>query len=208
MSKCVADNGMSEAGTQLIVIGGSAGSLRVIVDLVTAIPAGFPIPLLVTIHRNGLFESGLEELLSSRTRHLIREVEEKEPVRPGTIYISPSDYHVLIEKDHSFSLDYSERVNYSRPSIDVTFKSAADVYGPRLLGILLSGANQDGAAGLEYIKEKGGISVVQDPATADVAYMPQSAISLSEVDYILAPAEIQALIFKFISPRQGGQWPV
>ena len=182
--------------TELIAIGGSAGSLQVIMELVTAIPEGFPIPLLLTLHRNGLFESGLEELLASRTRLRVREVEEKENILPGTVYVCPSDYHVLIEKDRSFSLDYSERVHYSRPSIDVSFRSAADVYGQQLVALLLSGANQDGAEGLEYVKMKGGITIVQDPSTADVSFMPQSAISLFAPDHILAPKEMAALIFR------------
>jgi two-component system chemotaxis response regulator CheB len=190
------DNIRQGPGTGLIVLGGSAGSLQVIMELVPAIPDGFPVPLLLTLHRNGIFESGLEELLASRTRLRVREVEEKEPIEPGTIYICPSDYHVLIEKDHSFSLDYSERVHYSRPSIDVCFRSAADAYGPQLLAVLLSGANQDGAEGLEYVRMKGGTTVVQDPATADVPVMPQSAISLLAPDHILTPGEMPALIFR------------
>ena len=182
--------------TELIAIGGSAGSLQVIIELVTAIPEGFPLPLLLILHRNGLFESGLEELLASRTRLRVREVEEKEPILPGTVYVCPSDYHVLIEKDHSFSLDYSERVHYSRPSIDVSFRSAADAYGPQLLAVLLSGANQDGAEGLEYVKMKGGITIVQDPLTADVPFMPRSALSLLAPDHVLRPKEMPALIFR------------
>jgi len=180
---------------KLIVIGGSAGSLQVIIDLVAATWPGFPIPLLLVLHRNGLFESSLEELLSSRTSLRCKEVEEKEPILPGTIYICPADYHVLLEKDHSFSLDYSERVHYSRPSIDVTFMSAADVYRDELACILLSGGNSDGAEGLEYVKERGGLTVVQDPATADVPYMPQYAILHADVDYVLKPGEMASFIF-------------
>jgi two-component system, chemotaxis family, protein-glutamate methylesterase/glutaminase len=187
---------------KLIAIGGSAGSLHIVLDLVTAIPCGFPAPLLLVLHRNGLFESSLEELLSSRTSLQIREVEEKDPIAPGTIYICPADYHVLIEKDHSFSLDYSERVNYSRPSIDVSFKSAADAYGKELLCLLLSGGNADGAEGLEYVKEKGGVTVVQDPLTAEVPFMPQCAINRTKIDFILPPSRMPALLFPpaFIFP--------
>jgi two-component system chemotaxis response regulator CheB len=180
---------------KLIVIGGSAGSLHVILGLVAAIPYGFPAPLLLVLHRNGLFESSLEELLSSKTSLQIREVEEKDPLTPGTIYTCPADYHVLIEKDHSFSLDYSERVNYSRPSIDVSFKSAADAYGKGLLCLLLSGGNADGAEGLEYVKEKGGVTVVQDPLTAEVPFMPQCAINRTKIDFILPPSQMPALLF-------------
>lgn len=173
---------------KLLVIGGSAGSLQVILSLLAAIGNDVPIPVLVVLHRNGVFESSLEELLSVRTGLPIREVEEKDVLRPGVVYICPADYHVLLEKDHTFSLDYSERIHFSRPSIDVTFRSAADVYGPALIGLLLSGGNADGAAGLVHIHQQGGITLVQDPLTADVPYMPQQAISLMAPTYIV-PAE-------------------
>ena len=173
---------------KFIVIGGSAGSLQVILDILTEIKPGFAIPILVVLHRNSVLGSSLEELFASRTDLPIKEVEEKEPVMPGAIYICPADYHVLLEQDHSFSLDYSERVNYSRPSIDVSFHSAADVYGEGLVCCLLSGGNADGVEGLEYMKERGGLAIVQDPATAEVPYMPQHAITRVEVDFVL-PAD-------------------
>ncbi|MHA4807119.1 chemotaxis protein CheB [Flavitalea flava] len=179
---------------KLIVIGGSAGSLQVLLNILSVIPANFPIPMLVVLHRNSAFESSLEELLASKTKAIIKEVEEKDAVTAGTIYICPADYHVLIEKEHSFSLDYSERVNYSRPSIDVTFRSAADAYGEGLACILLSGGNADGAEGLEYAKIMGGMTIVQDPASADVSYMPEQAIARTTVDHILPAMEIPGFI--------------
>jgi two-component system chemotaxis response regulator CheB len=179
---------------RLLIIGGSAGSLQVILELLTALRAGFPLPVLVVLHRNNVFESSLEDLFSSRTDLPIKEVEEKEPVLPGTVYLCPADYHVLVEKDHSFSLDYSERVHFSRPSIDVSFRSAADVYGAGLISLLLSGGNVDGAEGLQYIQERGGVTVVQDPQTADVPYMPQQAISRVKVDFIVPSEELPDFI--------------
>jgi two-component system chemotaxis response regulator CheB len=179
---------------KLIIIGGSAGSLQVILNFLAAIPRSFLLPVLVVLHRNGVFESNLEELFSSRTSLPVKEVEEKDPVVPGTIYVCPADYHVLLEKDHSFSLDYSERVNYSRPSIDVTFRSAADSFRRGLIALLLSGGNADGVEGLEYVKARGGVVVVQDPATADVPFMPQQAILKDEVDYVVPADEIPAFI--------------
>jgi two-component system chemotaxis response regulator CheB len=173
---------------ELMIIGGSAGSLQVILSILSEIHPDFPLPILIVLHRNSVFESSLEELLASRTRAPIKEVEEKEPILPGTIYIAPADYHVLIEWDHTFSLDYSERVNFSRPSIDVTFRCASDVYGAGLVCLLLSGGNADGVEGLQYVKGRGGVVVVQDPATAEVPYMPQHAVSQVEVDF-LVPAE-------------------
>lgn len=185
---------------KFIVIGGSAGSLQVILNFLTAVPSGFPLPILIVLHRNGVFESNLEELFSSRTKVPVKEVEEKEMAIPGTVYICPADYHVLLEKDHSFSLDYSERVNYSRPSIDVAFRSAADSFGEELIGLLLSGGNTDGVEGLEYIKARGGVVVVQDPVTADVPYMPQQAVLHGHVDYIVPGKELPAFILGLVRP--------
>ncbi len=179
---------------RLLAIGGSAGSLQVILAVLTAIGDSFPVPVLVVLHRNGLFESNLEDLFSSRTGLSIKEVEEKELLLDGTVYLCPADYHVLLETDRSFSLDYSERVHFSRPSIDVTFRSAADVYGAGLMGLLLSGGNADGVEGMRYVKALGGVTVVQDPATAEVPYMPQQAITGMSPDHILATEEIPGFV--------------
>jgi two-component system chemotaxis response regulator CheB len=180
--------------SRLLVIGGSAGSLQVVLAVLAAIGDDFPLPVLIVLHRNGGFESSLEDLFSSRTRLPIREVEEKDQLRAGTIYLCPADYHVLLEKDHSFSLDYSERVHFSRPSIDVTFRSAADIFGPGVIGLLLSGGNADGAEGMQYVQQRGGVTIVQDPATADVPYMPQQVISRMKVDFILPTDEIPGFV--------------
>jgi two-component system, chemotaxis family, protein-glutamate methylesterase/glutaminase len=180
--------------SRLLVVGGSAGSLQVVLSLLAAIGDDFPMPVLIVLHRNGGFESSLEDLFSTRTNLAIKEVEEKELLRTGTVYLCPADYHVLLEKDYSFSLDYSERIHYSRPSIDVTFRSAADIFGPGLICLLLSGGNADGAEGMQYVKEKGGLTIVQDPATADVPYMPQQAISRMNVDFIIPMDEIPGFV--------------
>ncbi|HEY4290563.1 MAG TPA: chemotaxis protein CheB [Puia sp.] len=179
---------------KLLVIGGSAGSLQVILSLLATTGGDFPVPVLVVLHRNGVFESSLEELLSVRTGLTIKEVEEKDILNPGIVYICPADYHVLLEHDHSFSLDYSERVHFSRPSIDVTFRSASDVYGRGLIGLVLSGGNADGADGLAYIRNRGGVAIVQDPLTADVPYMPQQAISRMQPDFIIPAEELSIFI--------------
>ena len=118
---------------RLLAIGGSAGSLPVILSILKVMGKGYPLPVLIVLHRNSTFESSLEELLTSRTHLSIKEVEEKEQLMPGMVYVCPADYHVLLEQDHTTSLDYSERVNFSRPSIDVTFRSAADAYGAGLI---------------------------------------------------------------------------
>jgi len=179
---------------RLLIIGGSAGSLQVIVAMLTALGKDYPMPVLVVLHRNGIFESTLEELLIIRTSQQIKEVEEKDFLRPGLVYIAPADYHVLLEQDRSFSLDYSERVNYSRPSIDVTFRSAAEVYTSGLIAVLLSGGNADGAEGMEVVKACGGYTIVQDPGTAEVPYMPQQALLRVEVDVVATTEDLPAIV--------------
>lgn len=175
---------------QLIAIGGSAGSLQAVLKILEFTKPDFLIPVLLVIHRNPAYPSNLEELLSVRTQFHSREVEEKDMIKPGYIYICPADYHVLIEKDHSFSLDDSEKVNFSRPSIDVVFKSASDVFKEKLLCILLSGANADGAEGLRYAKKNNAIVIIQDPEEAQVPVMPQEAIKRFKADHVLDTNEI------------------
>lgn len=176
---------------QLIVIGGSAGSLEVILKLIPALHVHLPVAIIIVTHRKPSNDEILVELLNARSEWPVKEAEEKEPVEANIIYIAPTDYHLLLEKDHTFSLDVSEKVNYSRPSIDITFESAAEVYGPSLLGILLSGANADGVDGMKSIKSHGGTCLVQDPDTADVDYMPRQAVEQVKVDKVL-PADQMA----------------
>lgn len=182
---------------KLVAIGGSAGSLQVILAIAASLGDSYPIPVLVVLHRNVGFESSLEDLISARTGLPIKEVEEKDPVRGGTIYLCPADYHVLVEQDLSFSLDYSERVNFSRPSIDVIFRSAADVFGAGFLAVLLSGGNADGVEGLQYVKSRHGATLVQDPATAEVPYMPQQAITRMKPDHVLGTESIPSFIHRW-----------
>ena len=174
----------------LIAIGGSAGSLQVLLKIFNYLKAPYDIPILLVLHRNLQYDSSLEELLKSRSTLYPREIEEKDPIKPGYIHICPADYHVLIESDHSFSLDNSEKVNYSRPSIDVVFKSAAEAFGSKLICVLLSGANADGADGMKVAKEKGATIVVQDPEDAQVPFMPQQALKLVDADLVLNGNEI------------------
>jgi two-component system, chemotaxis family, protein-glutamate methylesterase/glutaminase len=170
---------------KFIVIGGSSGSLRVILDILGNIPAHYPYAILLIIHRGNSLESALPELLLKKSNLPLREVEEKEKIIPSQVYLAPADYHVLIEADKTFSLDYSEKLNFSRPSIDVSFISAAAVFGEKLTGILLSGANDDGAEGIKTIKEHGGHTIIQDPDVAEVKYMPAQASLKSKIDKVL-----------------------
>lgn len=175
---------------ELIVIGGSTGSLDVLLNVLPALTPAFSPTIVIVLHRKNSADSTLVSLLASKTRIPVREVDDKEPLLPGFIYLAPADYHLLIEKDLTFSLDDSEKVNYSRPSLDVTFESAADVCGASLVGVLLSGANADGTNGLIAIRKAGGIVVVQKPETAQAAFMPQQAILNASIDYVLDVPEL------------------
>lgn len=179
---------------RLLIIGGSAGSLEVLLEILPKIKRGFCLPMIIILHRKSDNDFLLQQLLSTKTYLKVKEAEEKEVIEPETIYIAPADYHLLIERDHSFSLDYSEKVNHSRPSIDVTFQSAADVYEKDLMCILLSGANSDGSKGLKYLREKGGTAIAQQPANALVPYMPQQAILSKAVDLVLDNQEIASYL--------------
>lgn len=182
----------------LLIIGGSAGSLEVLLMLVAGLKP-LHMPIVIVVHRKEDNDSVLVELLSSRGSFPVKEAEDKETIVPGTIYIAPPDYHLLIEKNNSFSLDLSDRVNFSRPSIDVSFETAADALGEGLVALLLSGANADGAAGLEKVKAFGGLVIVQDPSSAEVSYMPKHAIETMEPDFIIAAPKLAGFINDLMS---------
>jgi two-component system chemotaxis response regulator CheB len=184
---------------RLIMIGGSAGSLQVILKLLPELRLFLPVTIVIILHRKPSHDETLVTLLSTKTSWPVREAEEKEPILPGHIYIAPPDYHLLVESDHTFSLDVSEKVNYSRPSIDITFESAAEVYGPALLAILLSGANADGQQGMHNIKAAGGACIVQHPESAEVAYMPMQAIGNVEIDAVLHAEELAPFLNKLFA---------
>jgi len=175
---------------EAIVVGGSAGALDALNAILPALPGDFPIPIAVVLHVSADGAPLLISVLASRCALAIKEAEDKEPIAPGTVYIAPANYHLLVENDRWFSLSVDELVHYSRPSIDVLFESAADAYGPALLGVLLTGANQDGARGLAAIQKAGGATIVQSPATAHVPTMPEAALRLIRPDLVLPLAEI------------------
>lgn len=175
---------------ELLVIGGSSGSLEVILSILMQLPADFQIPIVLVMHRSNSQESLLPGILALKSRLPLQEVEEKEVIRPAMVYLAPADFHVLIEKDKTFSLDYSEKMHYSRPSIDVTFISAAEVYGDRLMGILLSGANEDGTEGIREIKKQGGYCLIQDPRDATMEFMPRHALDNTKADAVLSGSGI------------------
>jgi two-component system, chemotaxis family, protein-glutamate methylesterase/glutaminase len=180
-------------GIDAVVIGASAGGVEVLSALLSVIPANCRVSFFVVVHIPRERPSLLPEVFGSRCALPVREAEDKEPVQPGTVYFAPPDYHMLIDKGPALALSGDEPVHFSRPSIDVLFDSAADIYGERLMGIILTGANQDGAEGLAAIGLAGGRTVVQDPETAAVAYLPQAAIQAGPVDAVLTIEQLQSL---------------
>jgi two-component system chemotaxis response regulator CheB len=174
---------------RVVMVGGSAGSLEVITKMLGEL-INTRLAMVLIIHRRGSVHSSLADVLNLKTAMVVKEAEEKEIIRPGFVYIAPADYHLLIERDGSFSLDYSEKINFSRPSIDVSFECAADVFGSRVIGILLSGGNADGVVGLKSIRRAGGKCVVQDPGSALVSYMPMHAIAELKPDKTLNSTEM------------------
>lgn len=179
---------------KMLVIGGSAGSIEVILQVLPKLKKDLDFPIVIVLHRKSSSDSSLSDLFSTRTSIPVKEVDDKEAIENGIIYLAPADYHLLIEKNKSFSLDFSEKVSYSRPSIDVTFESASDIYGKNLSCLLLSGANSDGVEGLRITKKNGGQIAVQDPATAEAPFMPQHAINKGNVELVLKPLEIVGFI--------------
>ncbi|MHA6697335.1 chemotaxis protein CheB [Chryseobacterium sp. A301] len=177
-----------------LVIGGSAGSLNILFKFLPSLSASLLFPIILVVHRKAGKEEMLTELLASKTQLKVKEAEEKETLEASTLYIAPPGYHLLMEKDRTLSLDASEKVNFSRPSIDVSFESAADTFEEGLVALLLSGANSDGTSGLQKVKERGGLTLVQDPESAQVSFMPQNAIDHAPIDHVLKPEQIAPLL--------------
>lgn len=168
---------MSAATLQAIAIGASAGALEALSVILPPLPADYRLPLFLVVHVPPDKESLLAEVLAAKCRLRVREAEDKIPIEAGTLYVAPPNYHLLVENDGCLSLSSDEEVLFSRPSIDVLFESAAEAYGPALGGIVLTGANEDGAAGLRAIAAAGGTAVVQQPALAAAAAMPRAALN-------------------------------
>lgn len=181
---------------EAIVIGASAGGVDALLRLLSGLPAVFRLPVFVVLHLRDDRESRLAELFQQYVGMHVRQAQDKEMIEAGVIYFAGPAYHLSIEQDRSFSLSGEEPVHYSRPAIDILMSSAADVYGSRLAGFLLTGANQDGANGMASIRQAGGLTIVQDPGEAQVAVMPQAAITRCPPDLILSLREMHALLMK------------
>jgi len=179
----------------LIVIGASWGGLEAVGRVLSDLPADVEVPIVVAQHRHpDSLEGTLAQLLQAQIGRPVLDVEDKLRIEPRHVYVAPPDYHVLIEPT-SFALSVDERVRFARPSIDVLFESAADAYGAGVIGIILTGANDDGARGLARIKRQGGVALVQDPAEAARRAMPDAAIAATVADAILPLDEIGKFVY-------------
>jgi two-component system chemotaxis response regulator CheB len=169
----------------VICIGASWGGLNAVGQVLSDLPAAVDVPIVLVQHRSADAQDGaLAELLSGQSRRRVLDAEDKMRLEPGHVYVAPPDYHLLVERG-SLALNVDERIQFARPSIDVLFESAADAYGSRVIGIILTGANEDGAQGLRHIKESGGVALIQDPAGATRRAMPDAAIATTVADAIL-----------------------
>lgn len=185
-----------------IVIGTSAGGLHAITFLVERIPSHWSIPILVVQHISSDSDNAWIQTLNNKSKIITKEGEDKEAIREGHIYIAPPDYHMLVNFDKTIALSKDEKVNFSRPSIDVLFESASDVYKENLAGILLTGSNSDGAKGLKVIKERQGVIIIQNPENAEYKEMPKAALKSISPDYISNLQEISDFMTNYANKKK------
>lgn len=189
------------AAIRTVVIGSSAGGIDALLRLLGGFQTDYSPSIIAVQHLPDRNDGRLVEIFAARMDMAVKEAQDKEAIARGTLYFAPAGYHLSVEQDRSFSLSREERVNHARPSIDVLFESAADAFGPELMGVLLTGANHDGAQGLKRIYENGGLTVVQSPAQAQVATMPEAALRLFTPDHILPLEGIRRLLVKLDDAR-------
>jgi len=182
-----------------VVIGASAGGWDALKIILGALPEDFPLAIMVVMHRHPHSDDYLEKSLDNDCAVRVKQADEKESIVSGTVYFAPPNYHLLIEDIHTLTLSVARAVNYARPSIDVLFESAAYVYGDTLAGLILTGANNDGAGGLKKIKAMGGLTLVQDPETAEATAMPNAAIAAADPDFVLPLGDIGAFFKDLVS---------
>lgn len=195
------------SGYQALVIGASSGGIAALNVILEEFSADFPIPVAVVLHIQETAKTELAAVFRRPGRIRVQEAEDKAKLEKGVLYLAPPGYHLLIEGDGTFSLSYEEKVNYSRPSIDVLFESAAAAYGKSLIGVVLTGGNSDGALGLQAIKQAGGLTVVEDPLTAAVRSMPESAVNAANPQHVLPLSAIGSLLNKVARLRRDDSKP-
>ncbi|MDD2364926.1 MAG: chemotaxis protein CheB [Desulfuromonadaceae bacterium] len=184
-----------------IVIGVSTGGVTALKKLLGGLPTDFPLPILVVSHISPDSDDGLAVLLDTLCSIHVKEANEGELIMPGTVYLAPANYHLLLERDSTIAFSIDSPVNFARPSVDVLFESAADVYNKTLIGILLTGAGNDGSKGMLKIKNRGGTVIVQDPVDAEMDSMPKSALQLLKADYVVCLKNIPELLHNIVEGK-------
>ncbi|MCP3943715.1 MAG: chemotaxis protein CheB [Desulfobacteraceae bacterium] len=187
----------------VLVIGVSAGGFRALHTILPMFPKDFSCPVIIVQHRMATDENFFVESLNSKCNMGVKEAEDKEQIEAGKIYIAPGGYHLLVEKNHILSLSVDEPVSYARPSVDVLFETAAQAFGAHLIGIILTGANCDGSEGIKNIKANKGLTIAQDPDTAEASMMPVSAIATGCVDFVLLLEDIPSFIIGLVEDHHG-----
>lgn len=185
-----------------IVIGVSSGGMNAMKIMFSLLPKNFKTPIIIVQHIGARSDGHFIHLLNKQSNVSIKEADEKEKIENGNVYIAPPNYHLMIERDATFSLTIEERVNYARPAIDVLFETAALAYKDKLIGVILTGSSSDGSLGLKKIKEYGGLTIAQDPKTAESGYMPAAAIAAVQMDFILSLEEIIKLLIKIDNQKE------
>lgn len=185
---------MTNAAIKAVVIGASAGGVQALLQILPSLPASYPLPVLIVVHVPPDRDNALVSLFRARCQIEVREAADKEPALPGVVYFAPSDYHLLVEKNGTLSLSSDELVNHSRPSIDVLLESAADAFGPELVGVILTGANDDGARGLQAVVEVGGVAIVEDPGEAYAPTMPAASLQAAPSAKVMKVAAIASYV--------------
>jgi two-component system, chemotaxis family, protein-glutamate methylesterase/glutaminase len=181
-----------------VVMGVSSGGLEALKTLVPGLRPDFGVPVLIVQHLSAQADSYLSTRLDEVSALLVKEAEDKEILQAGVVYVAPPDYHLLVEADGSLTLSVDPKVNFSRPSVDVLFETASDAFADKLVGVILTGANQDGARGLARIKRRGGLAIVQSPDSAQADAMPRAALESTSVDQVLPLHEIAPFLNKLI----------
>ncbi len=188
--------GNSQSKFRAVVVGVSSGGVEALKRVIGSLPGDFPLPIMVVAHISPEADNGLALLLDDLCAIRVKEADELEMVAPGIVYLAPPNYHLQVEKDATLSLSVDPPVRFARPSVDVLFGSAADTFGPALIGVVMTGAGCDGSEGLRRIKEAGGVTVVQDPDGAVADSMPRSAIEAAPPDYIVPIEQIAPLLVR------------
>jgi two-component system chemotaxis response regulator CheB len=184
---------------EAVVIGSSAGGIKALSTVLSALPSEFPLPIIIVQHLHPNSDSYLARILAAKSGLTVKQADEKEQIQPGVVYLAPPNYHLLIEEDRTFSLSVEGPVNFARPAVDVLFESAIYAYRGKLIGIILTGANHDGSQGVKKIKRAGGYVIVQDPDKAEADAMPRAAIAAAHVDKVLPLDQIGPYLLQLVN---------